>query len=86
LAARAGRISLRELCRELLAIAVTGLERARQLNKRGDDESIYLLRLLDLVRQGSTCGSLVIERWKGAWNYDVARLVRGSSYDSEALL
>jgi len=86
LAARAGKFGLRELGSELLTIAVTGLERARQLNKRGDDESIYLLRLLDLVRQGNTCGSLVIERWKGPWNYDVKRLVQGSSYDSEALL
>jgi glutamate--cysteine ligase len=86
LAARAGKISLRELGSELLTIAVTGLERAHQLNKRGDDESIYLLRLLDLVRRGNTCGSLVIERWKGPWNYDVKRLVQGSSYDSEAML
>ena len=86
LAARAGKASLRDLGSELLGIAVTGLERARQLNKRGDDESIYLLRLLDLVRQGVTPGSLTIERWKGPWNYDVKRLIEGCSYDSEAML
>jgi glutamate--cysteine ligase len=86
LAARAGKISFRELGTELLHIAVSGLERARQLNSRGDDESIYLLRLTDMVRQGVTHGSLAIERWKGSWNYDVKRLVQECSYDSEAML
>ncbi|HTR60981.1 MAG TPA: glutamate-cysteine ligase family protein [Candidatus Binataceae bacterium] len=86
LAARAGKTSFRDLGGELMQIAVTGLRRARQLNKRGDDESIYLLRLMDMVRQGVSCGSLIVDRWKGPWNYDVKRLVQGCSYDSEALL
>jgi glutamate--cysteine ligase len=86
LAARAGKTSLRDLAGEMMQIAVTGLQRARQLNKRGDDESIYLLRLMDMVRQGVSCGSLIVDRWKGAWNYDVKRLIQGCSYDSEALL
>jgi len=86
LAARAGKTSFRDLGSELMQIAVTGLRRARQLNKRGDDESIYLLRLMDMVRQGVSCGSLIVDRWKGPWNYDVKRLVQGCSYDSEVLL
>ena len=86
LAARAGKTSLRDLAGEMMHIAVTGLQRARQLNKRGDDESIYLLRLMDMVRQGVSGGSLIVDRWKGAWNYDVKRLIQGCSYDSEALL
>jgi gamma-glutamylcysteine synthetase len=56
------------------------------LNKRGDDESIYLLRLMDMVRRGITQASLTIDRWKGRWNYDVKRLVQGSSYEAEAAL
>jgi len=86
LAARAGKTSFRDLGSELMQIAVTGLQRARQLNKRGDDESIYLLRLMDMVRQGVSCGSLIVDRWKGPWNYEMTRLVQGCSYDSEALL
>src|SRR5208282_3698034 len=62
---RAGRVSFRELGTELLKIAVKGLERAHQLNQRGDDESIYLLRLMDMIREGITQASLAIERWKG---------------------
>jgi gamma-glutamylcysteine synthetase len=53
------------------------------LNDRGEDESIYLLPLTDLVRSGHSNASLVIEQWKGRWNYEIGRLVEGSSYQAE---
>ena len=84
--ARAGRIKLAELGYELLSIAARGLERARSLNDRGQDESIYLLRLMDLVRGGHSNASLVISRWKGEWNYDFARLVKDCAYRVEEIL
>src|SRR5258708_33724745 len=58
--ARAGRIKLAELGYELLSIAARGLERQRSLNSRGQDESIYLLRLMDLVRSGHSNASRLI--------------------------
>ena len=82
--ARAGRISFKELALELLNIGAAGLIRQRALNERGEDESIYLLRLTDLVRSGNSPASLTIENWKGHWNYDIGRLVDGSSYEAEA--
>ena len=84
LEARAGRIKLQELALELLNVASIGLVRQHALNDRGDDESIYLLRMLDQVRMGHSQASLTIERWKGRWNYDVQRLVEGCSYEAEA--
>src|SRR5271157_2796378 len=86
LGARAGKIKLQELGYELMQIAAKGLERQRALNNLGQDESIYLLRLMDLVRGGHSQASLVINRWKGEWNYDVARLVKGCAYESESIL
>ena len=86
LEARAGRITMQELGNELLSIAAKGLERQRALNKRGDDESIYLLRLMDLVRSGHSQASLVISRWKGEWNRDVNRLVAGCAYKAEPII
>jgi glutamate--cysteine ligase len=83
--ARVGRIKLQELGLELLAIAAEGLTRQRCLNENGYDESIYLARMIDLIRSGHTQASLTIERWKGRWNYDVNRLVEGCSYQAEAL-
>jgi glutamate--cysteine ligase len=84
LESRAGRITFRELALELLNIAATGLVRQKALNERGEDESIYLARLTDLVRSGHSPASLLIERWKGPWNYEVSRLVEGSKYEAEA--
>jgi glutamate--cysteine ligase len=84
--ARAGKIKLQELGHELMRIAATGLERQRALNSSGQDESIYLLRLMDLVRSGHSQASLVISRWKGEWNYDVTRLVKGCAYGAEPIV
>jgi glutamate--cysteine ligase len=82
--ARAGRIRFQELALELLNVALVGLVRQQGLNDRGEDEGIYLLRILDQVRMGYTQASLTIERWKGRWNYDVNRLVEDCSYEAEA--
>jgi glutamate--cysteine ligase len=83
LEARAGRTTLKQLALELLNIGSTGLIRQHALNERGEDESIYLLRLTDLVRSGHSPASLTIENWKGRWNYEIGRLVEGTSYEAE---
>jgi glutamate--cysteine ligase len=84
LEARAGRTTLKDLSIELLNIASTGLQRQKALNDRGEDETIYLLRLMDQVRSGYSQAALTIDKWKGRWNYDVKRLVAGTSYEAEA--
>jgi glutamate--cysteine ligase len=86
LEARASRIKLQEIGLELINIAMIGLTRQRGLNARNEDETIYLLRMLDQVRMGQSQASLTIDRWKGRWNYDVHRLVEGCSYEAEATL
>ncbi len=85
LEARVGRLGFKELALELLNIGSNGLGRQHALNERGEDESIYLLRLTDLVRSGHSPASLSIDLWKGRWNYEVRRLVEGTSYEAEAL-
>jgi len=84
LEARIGKITLKELSTELLNIASTGLQRQKALNDRGEDETIYLWRLMDQVRSGYSQAALTINNWKGRWNYDVKRLVEGTSYEAEA--
>ncbi|MGD0073073.1 MAG: glutamate--cysteine ligase [Candidatus Binataceae bacterium] len=83
LEARAGKARLKELAVELLQIAMVGLGRQKGLNARGEDESIYLVRMLDLISSGHSQASLTIDRWKGRWNYDVRRLVEDCSYRAE---
>jgi glutamate--cysteine ligase len=86
LEARAGKITFHQLANELIEIARVGLTRQRALNERGEDESIYLMRLADLVRSGHNQASLIIENWKGRWNYEMRRLVEGCSYTAEGWL
>jgi glutamate--cysteine ligase len=84
LEARAGRVKLQAIALELINIAMIGLSRQHCLNSRNEDETIYLLQMLDQVRMGESQASLTIDRWKGRWNYDVQRLVKGCSYEAEA--
>ncbi len=84
LEARAGKATLKDLSLELLNIASAGLQRQKALNDRGEDETIYLWRLMDQVRSGYSQAALTINNWKGRWNYDVKRLVAGTSYEAEA--
>ncbi len=86
LEARVGRIALREFALELLRIGTEGLRRQRALNERGEDESIYVAPLLELVERGHSPASLTVEQWKGRWNYDLKRLVEECSYQAEARL
>jgi glutamate--cysteine ligase len=85
LEARAGRFKFQDIALELLNIAMTGLARQHALNDRGEDESIYLLRILELVRNGRSLAALIIDRWKGRWNYEMRNLVEGCSYEAEPL-
>jgi len=80
LRARVRRLPLAELARELVAIGRAGLERQRQLNARGEDESLYLERLEDSVKRGLCPADLIIDKWTGAWDREIRRLIEGSSY------
>jgi glutamate--cysteine ligase len=86
LEAPVGRAKLKDLAVDLVQIAMTGLARQKALNERGDDETIYLARLLDQARSGYNHGSLVVARWKGPWNYNMRRLVQGLAYDAESII
>lgn len=80
LQARVRRLQVAELGRELVAIAAEGLRRQAVRNADGDDESIYLERLEDLVKRGRCPADAVIEKWVGEWDRDISRLIAGSSY------
>jgi len=73
-------IEVRELARELIAIAETGLTRHDRRNARGDTEALYLEQLRDQVRRGRCPADAVVEKWTGKWDRTVAQLVAGSAY------
>jgi glutamate--cysteine ligase len=80
LAARARRFSAADLARELIAIAWEGLRRHPALNDTGDDETIYLKPLRDLVEQGKCPADLILEKWEGELHHDVKKLIDYSAY------
>jgi glutamate--cysteine ligase len=80
---RVGRTRLRDLAGELLEIGAASLARAGALNERGEDESVYVYPMLELVRSGRNQAMLTVERWKGRWNYQVNRMLRDCSYEAD---
>jgi glutamate--cysteine ligase len=84
LAATIRGLTLRDLCRELLAIAEYGLRRQDCRNPRGLDETIYLERLVHEVRKGRCPADRVRESWLREWSQDVRKLVAGTAYTLEA--
>ena len=80
LAARVRRYSLLDLARELVAIAWEGLRRQNQVNDLGDDETIYLKPLKDLLSQGKCPADVLLEKWEGELHHDIKRLIAYSAY------
>lgn len=80
LRARAHGHRLADLANELVAIARSGLRRQRAVNLRGEDETIFLDRLAEMTGRGACPADRTVEKWKGEWNYDAARLVQGTAY------
>jgi glutamate--cysteine ligase len=80
LAARVGRFSAGDLAKELIQIAWEGLRRQATLNENGDDETIYLKPLRDLLSQGKCPADLVLEKWDGELERDIKKLIDYSAY------
>ncbi|HEV8720339.1 MAG TPA: glutamate--cysteine ligase [Candidatus Binatia bacterium] len=80
LAARVRRYSLLDLARELLAIAWEGLRRQNQVNDVGDDETIYLKPLKNLLDVGKCPADILLEKWEGELHHDIRRLIAYTAY------
>ena len=80
LAGRVRRYSLLDLARELVEIAWEGLRRQKQVNDLGDDETIYLKPLKDLLSQGKCPADVLLEKWEGELHHDIKRLIAYSAY------
>jgi glutamate--cysteine ligase len=71
LAAPWQRGSVRDLAREMVAIARDGLRARDKRDRQGRDESIYLDVLEPLLAGGPTQAELWLARYHGAWKGDV---------------
>lgn len=80
LQARVRRYSLLDLSKELLEIAWEGLKRQAVLNGNGEDETIYLKPLRDIVLQGKCPADLIIQKWEGELGRDIRKLIDYAAY------
>jgi glutamate--cysteine ligase len=80
LAARVRRYSLGDLAKELFQIAWEGLKRQAVLNDKGEDETIHLKPIEDLLLRGKCPADLLIEKWEGELQRDIKKLIDYSAY------
>ncbi len=74
-------IKLLDLAKELLKISYSGLKDQRRLNQKGEDESIYLEPIMELIIEDEVCpAEIIIKNWNGSWNKRINKLIEYSSY------
>jgi glutamate--cysteine ligase len=66
--------TLREVAREMLALAEGGLLRRARLNKKGEDETRALLPLMQIVEEGRTEADRLLAAYEGEWGGNIDRL------------
>ncbi|MBC2670421.1 glutamate--cysteine ligase [Novosphingobium piscinae] len=72
--------TLRDIAAEVLAIARSGLRARAKLNEVGDDETGYLGPLDDIIASGKVPAELLLERYHGEWQGDLAKLYEAKSF------
>ncbi|MBF0159499.1 MAG: glutamate--cysteine ligase [Magnetococcales bacterium] len=72
-----GRLgNMQGLAQHVLAIATQSLQRQRQCDPGGQDESIYLAPLLEIATSGITQAERLLEAWHGPWQGDIDQIFR----------
>ncbi len=84
LATRQNGHRLRDLAREVLALARQGLRRQQRRNRRGCDETVYLEPLRQIAEEGVTLAERLLRDWRGERRHDLAMLKRHCAFRLEA--
>ena len=69
-----GTGTLRDLARDVLAIAADGLRNRARKNTQGEDERIYLAPLHEIAAGGPTQAEHWLTRYHGEWRGDVSKI------------
>ena len=72
--------TLRDIAGEVLAIARAGLNARGKLNAAGDNEGGFLAPLDEIVTRGKVPAEMLLERYHGEWQGDVARVYEEKSF------
>jgi glutamate--cysteine ligase len=77
---RFGAGTLRDLAREVVAIAADGLKARARHNAAGEDERIYLRPLEEIAAGGPTQAEYWLARYHGEWGGDVRRIFTEAAF------
>jgi glutamate--cysteine ligase len=69
-----------EVARELVVLARAGLARIDAQNAMGENESLFVEPLEQILDRGTSPGRAIIERWDGAFRQRIDRLVEYAKY------
>jgi glutamate--cysteine ligase len=72
--------SLWEIGREVVEIARTGLRNRNRLNSSGQDETVHLAPLDEMIAKRSTLADDMLSLWKGRWNGDIEAVFEDYQY------
>jgi glutamate--cysteine ligase len=71
---------VRDLARQMVALAKKGLAARANLNPSGNDETIFLSTLEEVVETGRSPADILLERYHGVWGADLDRLFKEFAY------
>ena len=80
LAAEAPGAPVLAVARELVELSAAGLARIGDLNPRGESEELFLDPLHEILDRGTSPARAALERWEGAWDRRIDRLVEYAKY------
>ena len=75
-----GGRKLRDIAREVIDIARSGLAARARLNGSGDNETGYLSFLEDVAASGKTNAERLLDCYHGEWQGDLSRVYAGESF------
>jgi len=76
----AGGRKLRDIAGEVLDIAASGLKNRALHNAAGQDETIYLAPLREIVERGTVPAQELLARYHGAWAQDITQVYAEESF------
>jgi len=72
--------TVREIARDVVALARGGLTRRARLNGDGHDETMYLSSLEEILATGETPAETILRHYETDWNHDMGRLYQEYAY------
>ena len=72
--------TIQGLAKQVLEISRAGLNARAKLNSHGENETVFLQELDEMVKTGKSNSDLLIEKFKGEWNGDILRAYTDCRY------